>query len=1087
MRKKLLLGLLLACCSIGVAIAQSVTITGKVTGDKGAPLAGVTVQEKNSKIATVSDDGGLYRISVKSGATLVFSSVGYKKAEFTVNGTTLNVSLKQEDASLSEVVVTSFGQSSSKKRLSSSVVDVKADQLAQKSEPDILRALQGKVPGVTVVGGGGAPGQSSKINIRGITSFSGNNQPLIVVDGIPFDNSVNQSAGFDANTVFSNRLYDVDPNNIESMTILKGANAAALYGSGAQNGAIIITTKTGNTKKARGLEVTYNSSYSIENVSNTPEYQDVYGQGSNGNYNGGFIGNWGSPFGAYRDQVNASVGYERYTKTQSPMEVAHPLTSLSYTIPRYNAAFPELVGVMVPYKAYDIVGGFFKQGTVAENSININSSTGKTGINGGFSRMDNVGIVPNSKTERTSLSFGGNSTLNNGLVITGNVNYVKNFQNSPQSGASYFADYGPGEGFSSIYARLYYLPRNYNLNAYPFETPEGNNVFYRALDNPYWIAKYNTFTSEVNRVFGNLSFSYDINSKINLFARGGINTYTDHQTNYLRPGGTSQPVGRYQEADFTNETLNYTFLATYKTDINKDIDVKWVVGADYLQKYNRYMKNTGIGVIDPAIRSLKNTATVTNDFNGFEKSRKMGLLTDLQLGFRNYLFMNVTGRNDWSSTLPSDNRSYFFPSVGLGFVFTELVKLPENIINYGKLRVSGVSVAGDASPYQLQTIYSVNPIGAAYANDGGTKFNYATLGNEVKNAFLKPEITSEIEAGLELRMFKNKVNFDLTLFRKRTKDQIIAVSSPRSTGFSSRVVNAGEVENKGIELGITTTNIQTTDFKWTTNINFNLIRSMVLDAGPTGEIFLGGSGFSSLGTIIRKGEPFGMIFGSRNARAENGALLIDKNTGLPFTNPDSEIIGNPNPDFTLGFINNFSYKGFSVSALLDYRHGGDMYSVTAASLLLRGQLNNEYAVDREGVRIIPGVYGDPGTYAAVKDASGNQIKNTTPMTAFDYHFSDGYGAYGADETNVYDVTTIRLREVTLGYELPRDMLKKTPFGTARLSLTGRNLWFKAPNVLKGLNFDPEVLSSVSTSNVQGFDFGASPTTKRFGINLTVTF
>jgi hypothetical protein len=300
-------------------------------------------------------------------------------------------------------------------------------------------------------------------------------------------------------------------------------------------------------------------------------------------------------------------------------------------------------------------------------------------------------------------------------------------------------------------------------------------------------------------------------------------------------------------------------------------------------------------------------------------------------------------------------------------------------------------------------------------------------------------------------------------------------------------VNAGEVENKGIELGITTTNIQTSDFKWTSIFNFNLIRSLVLDAGPTGEIFLGGTGSSSLGTIIRKGEQFGQIFGSRNARSETGALLIDKNTGLPFEKPESEIIGNPNPDFTLGFINNFSYKGFSVSALLDYRHGGDMYSVTAASLLLRGQLNNEYAVDREGVRIIPGVYGNPSTFAAVKDASGAEIKNTTPMTAFDYHFSNGYGAYGADETNVYDVTTIRLREVSLGYELPREMLKKTPFGTARLSLTGRNLWFKAPNVLKGLNFDPEILSAVSTSNVQGFDFGASPTTKRYGINLTVTF
>jgi hypothetical protein len=337
-------------------------------------------------------------------------------------------------------------------------------------------------------------------------------------------------------------------------------------------------------------------------------------------------------------------------------------------------------------------------------------------------------------------------------------------------------------------------------------------------------------------------------------------------------------------------------------------------------------------------------------------------------------------------------------------------------------------------------------------------------------------------------LFQNRIGVDLTLFKKNSTDQIISVSSPASTGFTSRIVNAGEIENKGIELGLTVSPIKTRNFNWTTNFNFSLLRSNVLDAGPTGEIFLGGSGFSSIGTIIRTGQPFGMIYGSKYARdSASGALLIDEVQGRPFPLPQSEIIGNPNPDFTLGINNNISYRGLNLGFLIDWREGGDMYSITAASLLLRGQLNNKYGVDREGIRIIPGVYGDPRTYKAVLDNRGQLIQNTTGVSAFDYHFSNGYGAYGADETNVYDVTTIRLREVTLGYEIPKSLLQRTPFGSARFSASARNLWFKAPNMLEGLNFDPEVLASFAPSNIQGFDFGAAPSTKRYGINLSVTF
>ncbi len=695
MRKGLLLltGLLFI---LQAAISQTIEISGRVLDAKGAPVPNASIQEKGTNRGTTSDASGNFKLATRQNATLVISSVGFGSREVNVGTSTdVNISLTATEASLTEVVVTALGIRRETKGLSSAVAELKPDQFVQKSEPDILRSLGSKIPGVNITSGGGAPGQSTKINIRGVTSFSGNNQPIIVVDGIAFDNSVNNSTGLDQNTVFSNRLYDLDPNTIESITVLKGANAAALFGSGAQNGAIVITTKSGSKSRNKGLEITYNTSYAMEKVSNLPDYQDIYGQGSNQNYNGGFIGNWGAPFGSQRDAINQKLGYVRYTPLNAPDSVLHPLANINYTRPRYATIFPEFVNKMVAYQPHDIVGGFFEKGHVVENSININSSQGATGLNAGFSRMTNEGIVPNSKTSRTSLSFGGTSKLANGLTVSGNVNYINSFQESPQSGASFFADYGPGEGYSSIYARLFYLPRNYNLNEYPFETPDGRNVFYRKLDNPRWIAKYNLFNSDVNRAFGNLNFSYDPLKWLNLTLRGGTNVYTDHQTSYIRPGGVTDNLsqGRYWEADYLNQTTNLNFVSTIKRNLFRDVDLRALVGGQYIQNFNRYNRNTGLGVIDPSIKSLRNTQSVLNNFNGSDRKRKLGAFGDLQFSYKNYLFLNLTGRNDWTSTLPQGKNSYFFPSVGLGFVFTDAFNLKGDVVNYGKLRISGVRVA----------------------------------------------------------------------------------------------------------------------------------------------------------------------------------------------------------------------------------------------------------------------------------------------------------------------------------------------------------------------------------------------------------
>ena len=993
---------------------------------------------------------------------------------------------------LGEVVVTAVGIQREKRALAYAVSNVKGDLLQQRSEPDPLRALSGKVPGVNIISGGGAPGQGTKINIRGNNSFNGNNQPLFVVDGIPFDNSSN-GAGSDyaSNSVVSNRAYDIDPNNIEAMTILKGAAASALYGSRAANGVIVITTKSGSKTAKKGLEVTYNGSYSVEKISTIPDYQNTYTQGSNQTYNGGFIGNWGTVFPSEVDRINAQLGFNRYSKTivdgYPEGTVPNPVVGVPYTAARYKSVFPELldangVALPVPLVPHDIINGFFKQGRVVENGVNISTTGDKTSLNAGVSSTRNDGIIPNSNTRRTSLNFGGNATLLNGLGVSGNVNYVNTTQQSPQSGASYFTDYSSGSS-SSIYDRLFYLPRNYNLNAYPFENPvDGSNVFYRALDNPLWIAKYNLYTSNVNRVFGNMALTYDVTPWLNLTARGGVNTYSETRHNNIRPGGTVFPLGNVSKTELTNTETDLTFLATASKEFGSRFSARVLVGFNANERKYSESRLFGDQIIDPTVLTVG--ATLSQSASEYNRKRRLyGIFGEVSLSYSNYLFVTGSVRNDHSSTLPAANNSYYYPAVSASFVFTDAFNLPKNILNFGKIRANYATVGKDADPYQVLTAYN---LGRTYVN--ATPYSIATLPGQLNNAGLKPEFTTEVEVGTELQFFNNRINIDFAYFNRKSTDLIVSRRIPSSTGFSNEVTNAGRIDNKGIELALTLVPVRLSNgFEWSITSAFTRLRSNVVDAGPANEIFLGGTGLSSLGTIHRVGNPFGMIYGTVNARSDDGKLLINPNSGLPFTLPQSQLLGNPAPNFTLGITNNFSWKGFNLSALIDYRQGGKIFSATAASLLLRGQLKN--SEDREGLRVVPGVYGDPATYKPILDENGKQQQNTIPMTAFQSHFSNGFGAYGADETNVYDATVIRLREVSLGYTVPKAFLKKYTkvFGSLRVSASGRNLWFKAPNMLKGLNFDPEVLSSYPDLNIQGFDLGAAPSTRRYGLNVTASF
>jgi TonB-linked SusC/RagA family outer membrane protein len=1093
MRKNLLLALTLV---FGFVASYAQTkISGKVTSaDDGTGIPGVTVQIKGTSKGTQTGLDGGYAIDAAAGQSLVFSFVGMQSQEVAVgNKSIINVVLSNDAQALSEVVVTAQGIVREKRSLAYAVSNVTADQLAQKSEPDALRALNGKVPGVNIISGGGAPGSGTRITIRGANSFGGSNQPLFVVDGIPFDNSVNSTDGFNQNTVAGNRGYDIDPNNVESMTILKGAAASALYGSRAANGVVVITTKSGSKNAKKGLEVRFNTSYSQEKISTIPDYQNTYTQGSNQVYNGGFIGNWGTAFPSEVDRINTALGFNRYSKTidagYPEGQVPHPLTGVAYGAARYKNVFPELVdangkAVGVPLTSHDIIGGFFRTGNVVENGLNISSTGDKTTISAGVSHMNNNGIIPNSNSSRTALNFGGNATLANKLNLSGNVNYVNTNQQSPQSGAGYFQDYGGLGGGGSIYARLFYLPRNFNLNEYPFENPaDGSNVFYRALDNPLWTAKYNLYNSKVNRVFGNMALTYDVTDWLNLTAKGGVNTYSEARNSVFRPGGSFAPLGSVVGRDITNTEIDFTYLATANKDISENLNMRLMVGFNANQREKNTTYVTGQTIIDPSLLILGGTNQQFASTYA-TKRRIYGYFGEYSVSFKNYLFLTGTLRNDHSSTLPAANNSYFYPSLSSSFIFTDAFSINNSILNFGKIRANYAKVGRDADPYKVNTVYG---IGATYYN--GVPISSAGLPGTLNNADLKPEFTEEFEVGAELQFLNKRISLDAAYFNRNSTQLLVTAQIARSAGFNEKELNAGKINNKGIEIGLNIIPVKLKNgLEWNSFLAFTRLRSTVVDAGPAGELFIGGSGLSSLGTIFRNGEPFGMIYGSKNARDDKGNLLINPDSGKPFVLAESQILGNPAPKYTMGWTNTVSFKGLTLSGLMDYRVGGKLFSSTAASLQLRGQL--KASEDREGMRVIPGVLGDPQTYKAILDeTTGSTIKNTIPMSAFEYHFSDGFGAYGADEVNVYDATVIRLREITLGYSVPKTVLKRfLPFfGSMNVSASGRNLWFKAPNMLKGLNFDPEVLSSFADSNIQGFDLGASPSTRRYGLNLNVSF
>ena len=1049
----LLTAIIIAGYSFGYAQKN---ISGKVTDKKnGAPLAGVSVIVKDGGAATQTDANGNFSlVKVPANTKITFSLVSYKTLESQVpSGNTLDIALEEDAKQLSEVVVTALGIRRTDRGLGYSIAKVDPDALLQKSEPDVLKSLQGKVAGVDIRSSQGTPGAATRIQIRGNNSFIGNNQPLIIVDGIPYSNdqitTTNQASNGGA---YTSGLSNLDPNDIASMNVLKGSSAAALYGSRASNGVLVITTKSGSAKKTRGTEISFKSSLSTETIANFPDYQNEYGAGSQLAYSNA-NGSWGPAFRS-RDSIPAW--------------------------PTLKAAYPELFpSANVAYRPYpNNVKDLFRRGWVYENSINLSGGNEKSSVGVTASHVNHNGYVLNSSYNRANIGLGASTRLDIGLNISGNFSYAKAHQEG-----GFFGENQIG-GAAPSFARTLFLARNWDLNL-PFEDKNGlplqPNV--TGYDNPRWSAKYNFNHTNEERIVAGLHADFNINKWIRVDYTFGTNVASVNRREVTEIGSrAASGLGSLIADDYKKQEMESNFIITVSPRITNDITLKTVIGHNFNQRTVTNLTEQGNQFITRGIHNLANTTQkiLLGDF--YSRQRIIGAFGDVTLGYKNFAFLNGTIRNDWSSTLPVKNMSYIYPSVSGSFVFTDAFKIQSNILDFGKVRVGWAKVGRDAPSYSLDDVYQINPNFLGLPS--------ATLPTTANNSELKPEFTTETEIGGQLSFLKRKIELDVTWYDRNSTNIIYPITTPASSGYGAKVLNFGNINNKGLEIDLTVRPVKTKDFNWEVHGVFTRNKNIVTELLPGVERLQAAGIIAGINPYFEPGLPYGYLRGTVSARDEDGNLLIDPVTGWIIQADDEQMVGNPNPDYKLGVTNTIGYKGFSLSVLWDMTKGGDMYSVTLNTLLGRGVTKAN--VDRETSWIIPGVYGDPNNPGqALVDGGGKKIQNHTVITTNDLYFSAGgpsgsFGINSSTEWQVYDATVYRLREITLGYDLPKTVWGKLPVKGIAVSLSGRNLWHLAPNVPKYTNFDPEV-NSFGSSNVQGIELSAAPTTRRFGFNINVTF
>ena len=1023
------------------------TVVDVVTKD---PVIGASVVIKGTTHGVQTDFDGkfFFQTGQKFPYTVIVSYLGYKKAEVVVNDNPVVIELTEEQNQLSEVVVTALGISKEKKSLGYTTQALKNKDIADTKETNFLNSLSGKLAGVRITNSQGDMG-SSRIIIRGETSIAGNNQPLFVVDGVPVDNSQLGSVG-GATRDFKNAIADLNPNDIETLTVLKGPNAAALYGSRAAHGVVLITTKSGKSQK--GLGITFSSGITISQVATLPSFQNSYGQGSNGRFS--FVDGKG---GGVNDGVDESWGPRLDGRL----------------IPQFYSN-----GEAVPFVAHpNNVKDFFNTGVTYDNSISVARSDEKSDFRLGVNNQKQLGTVPNSEVNKTNFTINTNYQISKGIRVGATANYITTNAPALPGGPS-------GNRAAGVMLQFLWFGRQVDINQLRNNRDVNwNNSYY---SNPYWNAYYNTTSQQRNRIIGDVHLDAKLAEGLNFKFRTGVDYYNDRRKYTIKYGTNGTPFGSYAEDAYTVNEQNTEGIFTYTKKLNDDFTVDALAGFNIRNHSdaNNYQKAPRLAV--PDLYTLTNSRDPLTSSNTLSRLRVYSAYASAQFGYKNYAYLNLTARNDWSSTLPSSNRSYFYPSINGSLILSEALKLKSNTLDFLKLRGGWSEVGNDADPYQLSTVYNFQT-----AFDGNP---IQTSSQKKLNENLKPETTRSTEVGLEASFFKNRLHFDFAYYNTNSFDQILEIKTTASSGYNSQLINAGKVNNNGIEIQLDGTPVQTENFKWNIGANYSRNRSKVeiLDyAKQIQNYTIGSSG--GVDVLASVGQAYGALYGTAYLRDANGNIVVGAN-GLPKADPTKRVLGHYTPDYLAGVTNTLTYKNLELSFLVDASVGGEIFSgtnrtgtytgVLASTLPGRGAENGGLSYYLNGTTktlvngAVPGgaaVYDDGMVFNGVYD---NGTPNTTIISAQEYYKA----SYNISEAYIYSSTFVKMREIKLAYNFNKSFAKKLGLEGASITAVGRNLFFiykDAPNI------DPE--TAFNTGNAQGLESLALPTTRNFSLNVNLKF
>ncbi len=1019
-------------------MAQTSIISGTVTdAENDEPIPQVNVFIVDLQIGDATDFDGQYEISNVTHGTYTFriSSVGYRtiEREITVdeNNTTFDFELEADVSMLDDMVVTAFGVQREQRSLGYSSQSISADQVSNTRETNFVNTLQGKVAGVEITNASSQLGSSSRIVLRGISSLSGENQPLFIIDGVYIDNSNFDPGGEFGGIDFGNAAMDVNPNDIESISVLKGPNAAALYGSRAANGAIVITTKDGRGQGQDGIGISVNSMVTFEDVSLLPDMQNEYGQGLGGEF--AFVDGRG---GGVNDGGDESWG--------PPLD--------GRMIPQWPDG-TEREWVARP----DNVRDYFDTGVSLNNNISLAGNYDNANFRFSFTDLRQDGMFPSESLDRNTLSLNAGIQLSDDLRIDARANYFKLIgRNRPGVG---YNDANPMQQLTQWYGRQ--LDTERLRENYINEEGRPVNWNYNYFDNPFWIQYMNGNRQERDRFIGNITSSYDVNDWLSFSGLLGTDFYSERREDWTAVYTLQDPDGEYGEnVRYVNE-LTANFMVNAERDLTQDFYLSARLGTEVQTRTFRFNEAEAPGLNVPLVYSISNTSVrpIVDDYKSNKRINSFfGAAT---LGYRDYLYLDVTGRNDWSSTLPAANNSYFYPSASLSFIFTDAFDMNLDWWTYGKIRGGWTQVGNDTDPYQLQSTFnSASPFGDVPSY---------SLSNTIPNTDLKPESITSVEFGAELRFLNDRLGFDLTYYDQTSEDQILPVEISRASGFVEQVINAGEVKNTGIELALNATPVQTGNFLWNMNLNWSKNNNEVIELIEGLDALILGSSWDTT-VEARPGEEFGTLYGRGFLRDDEGNIIVGDN-GIPLVDSEIRPFGSYQADWKGGISNTFNYRGLELGFLVDMKYGGKLTSTTYMFGRYTGVLEETLA-GRDGDYVFDGGRWADG--AVKQDGTPNDIEVGAQA------FNRGT-FFGNSESHIFDATYVKLRELRLGYTLPVNWLDNLPFNSVDVAVIGRNLWIihkEAPHI------DPE--TAFNTGNVQGLESNQFPASRSVGFNVRFT-